>query len=65
MSEAAKILYDFAKWAAPLMPEVLKLVRTFWQGRADLGPVPPDLKADFANVDAEIDALLAKKERGG
>jgi hypothetical protein len=62
MSDAAKLLIEFAKWAAPMMPEVIKLVRTFWQGRADLGPVPPDLRADFAAVDADIDRQIAERE---
>lgn len=64
MSDAAKLLLEFVKWAAPMLPEIKKLACSFWQCRvADLGPVPPDLRAHFADVDAEIDRQVAERKK--
>ena len=57
---AGAILAEFARFAAAHSADVLRLVRAFWQTRPDLGPVPPDLRADFAAVDAEIDKELKR-----
>jgi hypothetical protein len=63
MSEAAKLLLEFIKYAAPMLPEIKALACSFWQCRVvDLGPVPRDLKADFAAVDADIDRQIAERE---
>lgn len=56
MNEAARTLLALAQ----AFPAVRDTVREFWGERvADLGPVPPDLRQHFADVDAEIDAALA------
>jgi hypothetical protein len=60
MNDAAKLLVEFAKFAAQHSAEVVKLIHAFWQTRADLGPVPPHLKAHAADVDREIDDELRR-----
>lgn len=59
--EAAKLLFDFVKFAAPLIPGLGPVFKDFW-GKNNLGPMPPDIQA-WADVDTKIDERL-KKESG-
>lgn len=60
MTEAAKILLALVQFA----PEVRGVICRFWSCHTvDLGPVPPDLREDFAAVDKEIDEALKGRQR--
>ena len=63
MSAGAVLLrfFEFLAEAAPHLVEGVRgVMAAFWSANiADLGPVPPDLRA-FKTVDDRIDARLAK-----
>lgn len=51
---------DFLRFALPLVPDLLKVVRAFFQAFPQHGPPPPDMAA-WAKGDAEVDEMIAKR----
>lgn len=55
-----QLLVEFLRVAASVMPEILAVARGFCRIRGLV--LPPDLMADLAEVDAEIDRRLKANE---
>lgn len=53
-------LAAFLRYALPLIPEVEKVARAFFQAFPEHGPPPPDL-GKWRGVDADVDEELRRR----